>query len=248
MHLLRTRFKQDIVTEFLPPARESNQVVILCDGMPTVPNKKTVLEYLSSKNYWVFHPRYRGTWESGGEFLKRSPHEDILDVVHSLSRSFKSLWDGKRFKIEKPEIYIVGSSFGGAAGLLASIDPKVSKVFALSPVVDWRRESKAEPLDHLKKQVRQSFGQAYRFQIKNWSNLTKPHFFNPMDEMSIIDGKKIHILHTRDDDIVDWKGVRMFSKSTKARLSLWKKGGHFSSSALLTHRIFKKFQRFVHKR
>ncbi len=66
MYTLRTRFAKDIVCEFLPPSRPQklDKVVILADGMPSVPSKKSVLEYFSKKGFWVFHPRYRGAWES----------------------------------------------------------------------------------------------------------------------------------------------------------------------------------------
>jgi hypothetical protein len=72
---------RDIVTEFLPPARtgKRQRAIILCDGMPSIPRKQPLAEFLSAKGYWVFYPRYRGAWESGGEFLARSPHLDILD-------------------------------------------------------------------------------------------------------------------------------------------------------------------------
>ena len=86
--MFRTRFARDIVTEFLPPARalgtrasKRQRAIILCDGMPSIPRKQPLAEFLSSKGYWVFYPRYRGAWESGGLFLERSPHLDILDVI-----------------------------------------------------------------------------------------------------------------------------------------------------------------------
>jgi hypothetical protein len=43
--VFRTRFKQEIVAEFLPPARLSRpqRVIILCDGMPSIPRKHRVV-------------------------------------------------------------------------------------------------------------------------------------------------------------------------------------------------------------
>lgn len=40
--MFRARFKNDIVAEFLPPARSGKKqnVIILCDGMPSVPRKQ----------------------------------------------------------------------------------------------------------------------------------------------------------------------------------------------------------------
>ena len=117
--MFRTRFKHDIVAEFLPPARvgRTQRAIILCDGMPSIPRKQPLAEFLSSKGYWVFYPRYRGAWESGGEFLERSPHLDILDVIGGLSKEFRELAFGRRFRVVVEEVFVIGGSFGGAAGI-----------------------------------------------------------------------------------------------------------------------------------
>lgn len=101
--MLRTRFKRAIVTEFLPPVRsgKTQKVIILCDGMPSIPSKQPLATFLSGKGYWVFYPRYRGGWESGGMFLEKSPHEDILDVIGGLSKEFRETAFGRRFACER---------------------------------------------------------------------------------------------------------------------------------------------------
>ena len=92
----RARFAWDIVTEFLPPARmgRRQRVIVLCDGMPSIPRKQPLAEFLAAKGYWVFYPRYRGAWESGGKFLEQSPHEDILAVIGGLGRDFREVTFG----------------------------------------------------------------------------------------------------------------------------------------------------------
>jgi dipeptidyl aminopeptidase/acylaminoacyl peptidase len=81
--IYRTRFKQQIIAEFLPATSKSKKqrVIILCDGMPSMPRKQALMEFLATEGYWVFYPRYRGSWESGGQFLEKSPDRDILDVI-----------------------------------------------------------------------------------------------------------------------------------------------------------------------
>lgn len=130
--MFRTRFRRDIVTEFLPSARAGKvqRAIILCDGMPSIPRKQPLAEFLAAKGYWVFYPRYRRAWESGGEFLKRSPHLDILDVIGGLSREFRELAFGRRFRVAVSEVFVIGGSFGGAAALLCSLDPRVKRVIA----------------------------------------------------------------------------------------------------------------------
>jgi len=86
--MFRTRFRQQIVAEFLPPSRErkTQKVVILCDGMPSIPRKQSPSEFLPAKGFWVKYPRYRGAWESYGRFLEKSPPEDILNIIDDLPR------------------------------------------------------------------------------------------------------------------------------------------------------------------
>jgi hypothetical protein len=60
--MFRTRFKKEIVAEFLPPVglRKRQKAIILCDGMPSIPRKQSLAEFLAGKGFWIFYPRYRG--------------------------------------------------------------------------------------------------------------------------------------------------------------------------------------------
>src|SRR5579872_2881127 len=122
--MFRTRFKKQILTEFTPPARvgKKQRVIVLCDGMPSIPRKQPLAEWLAAKGYWVFYPRYRGSWESGGEFLAKSPEEDIRDVIDALPHGFKDLWTGNIYKIQPDKLFVIGASFGGPAAILLSRD------------------------------------------------------------------------------------------------------------------------------
>ena len=88
MYTLRTRFKKEIVSEFLPPKKRSNKVIIICGGMPSYPSKRELQFFFRKKNFWSFVPRYRGSWESDGTFMRKSPHLDVLDIVDSLPKGF----------------------------------------------------------------------------------------------------------------------------------------------------------------
>ncbi|MCR4284376.1 MAG: prolyl oligopeptidase family serine peptidase [Parcubacteria group bacterium] len=247
MHILRTRFKKEIVAEFLPPSRmlKENKVIIFCQGMPSGSSKKDLLEFFSKKGYWVFHPRYRGSWESGGEFLKLSPHQDILDIIEQLPKGFRSAWDGKLFKVNPDKVYLFGSSFGGPAAILASGYPLVDKVVVFSPVIDWRSPSKVEPLDQLGRFVKTGFGEAYRFPIKNWNKLKNGKFYNPIAETKDIDGKKIFIIHAKDDEVVSYIPSKKFSEKTGCKLVLLKKGGHLSAKNFIKKSFYKKIRWFI---
>jgi esterase/lipase len=239
--MFRTRFARDIVTEFLPPARagKTERVIVLCDGMPSIPRKQPLAEFLSSKGYWVFYPRYCGAWESGGEFLERSPHLDILDVIGGLSKEFRELAFGRRFRLssELDEVLVVGGSFGGAAAILSSLDTRVKKVIANCPVVDWailsREEKKETSNPSYAAYIRAAFGNGYRLSDKNWAKLRGGKFYNPAYHASEIAASKVMMFHAQDDPYIPYRSVVKFSRVTGARLKLLRRGGHLSTDLIV---------------
>ncbi len=247
MHTLRTRFKKEIVAEFLPSVRKSNKVIIFCDGMPSLPNKRRVMESFAKKGYWCFHPRYRGTWESGGKFLKFSPEKDVLDIIDQLPKGFADAWSGKKYRVPSPEVYLVGTSFGGAAVLLASRDKRVKKVIAVSPLIDWRAQSKTEPLSLHIRRTENAFGEAYRLVPGGWNKLKTGKFYNPAIHADEIDGKKAFIIHAKDDKVVPLGPTVKFAQAIGAKLLLLKKGGHLSPSIIMKPRSYKKVKKFLGK-
>ena len=239
MNMLRTRFARDIVCEFLPPSRKvtRQRVIVLCDGMPSIPRKQSLAEFLAGKGYWVFYPRYRGAWESGGEFLERSPHEDILDVIGGLRREFREVTFGKRFRVAADEVFVIGGSFGGAAALLCSLDPRVKRVVANCPVVDWgilRSSEKAETSNRsYAAYIREAWGNGYRLSARNWAKLHTGKFFNPAFYAREISASKVMMFHAQDDPYVPWRSVKRFADSTGVRLRLFKRGGHLSTDSIV---------------
>ncbi|MBI5786979.1 MAG: prolyl oligopeptidase family serine peptidase [Candidatus Niyogibacteria bacterium] len=239
------RIRKDIVCEFLPPVRRSRKVIILCGGMPSYPSKRDLLFFLSKKGYWVFSLRYRGSWESGGSFLKKSPHQDVLDVIRQLSSGFKDLWSGKVYKIRKPEVYVIGVSFGGPAAILASKSPKIKKSVVFSPVVDWDIRAKRNSVDWMRKFVKSAFGSAYRFKDKDWEKLKSGKFYSPAFEIKNLDAQKIFIIHAKDDRVVYSRPVEKFARELGCKFLLLKKGGHLSSSNLMEPEFWRKISAFL---
>jgi len=227
-HLLRARFKKEIVCEFLPPAEPSRDVIIFCDGMPTIPGNKRLLIALSKKGFWVFDPRYRGTWESGGRFLDHDPTQDILDIIDELPNGFVSLYDNVRYQVDPRRVYVVGASFGGPAAILSTLDPRVTKAIAVCPVVDWSDEdmSPEEPMDWLGGFVRDAFGEAYRFSDEDWQRLSRGEFYNPISHIKKLDPSKLMIVQTLDDTIVAPHLAVQFARALGCELYSLKKGGH----------------------
>jgi len=235
----RARFKKEIVAEFMPPARQGKKqkIIILCDGMPSIPRKQPLMTFLSNKGYWTFYPRYRGAWESGGEFLKESPHQDILDVIDELPKGVRELAFGQRFKLTPDEIFVIGGSFGGAAAILASLDARVKKVIANCPVVDWAilaKEEKAETSNpNYAAYIREAFGNGYRLSDANWRKLRRGKFYNPAAHVREIDPAKIMMFHAKDDPYVPYKTVRQFANRTGVKLNSLERGGHVGTEYIV---------------
>ncbi|MDP3996314.1 MAG: prolyl oligopeptidase family serine peptidase [bacterium] len=252
--MLRTRFKKQIVCQFLPPQRRHSRdkVIILAKGMPGAPKNPETMEFWSKKGFWVFLPSYRGTWESDGRFLARSPHEDIMDIIDELSakKSVTDLWSGQSHKLSVvgSGFFIIGGSFGGGSAILASHHKKVAGGIAISPVIDWTKDSTDEPLDKLGKFLRQGFGNAYRFSSAHWKKLSQGKIYNPIKEMDSIEGEKILILHAKDDRVVPYAPSRIFAEKTGAKLITFPRGGHFGISESTDLKFYKHIKKFMRSR
>jgi dipeptidyl aminopeptidase/acylaminoacyl peptidase len=247
--ILRTRFKRQIAAEFLPPARRGRkqQVIILCDGMPSIPRKQPLMEFLAQKGYWVFYPRYRGAWESGGEFLERSPHLDVLDVIDGLPRGFRELAFGQRFKVSPDAAFVIGGSFGGPAAILASLDRRVTRAIANCPVVDWAILPEAEKAETSNSSyvayIRESFGNAYRLSERNWRKLRNGKFYNPAFHADRLDPAKIMMFHAKDDPNVPYRSVKDFAERTRVKLNALERGGHVSTD-FIVRKYWKRIESF----
>ncbi|HKT69149.1 MAG TPA: alpha/beta fold hydrolase [Terriglobales bacterium] len=240
--MFRTRFKKEIVAEFLPPARprKRQRVILLCDGMPSVPRKQPLAEFLSQKGYWVFYLRWRGAWESGGQFLQKAPQQDLSDIIDELPHGVRELAFRKKFKLAPDQIFVIGGSFGGAAAILSSLDPRVNKVIANCPVVDWsilpQEQTKETSNPSYAAYIREAFGNGYRLSERNWNKLRSGTFYNPAHHIRELTPGKILMFHAKDDPYIPWRSVRDFAATAGIRLRLLPRGGHLRTERIVrTH-------------
>ena len=168
----------------------------------------------------------------------------LLPIIINLDSQLVERQLNKKYKINSPDVYLFGSSFGGPAAILASKDKRVKKAMIFSPVIDWKVESKIEPIDWMGKFTREAFGNGYRFSSKDWNKLKSGKFYNPISEVDSIDGKKLFIIHAKDDDIVYSKPSEDFAEKTGCRFILLKKGGHLPSSLFISPRFWKEARNF----
>jgi pimeloyl-ACP methyl ester carboxylesterase len=135
------------------------------------------------------------------------------------------------------EVFVIGGSFGGAAAILASLDPRVKKVVANCPVVDWailpREEKKETSNASYVEYIRAAFGTGYRLSDKNWKKLRGGRFYSPLYHARDITASKVMMFHAQDDPYVPYRSVQKFARLTGARLKLFRRGGHLSTDLIV---------------
>ena len=209
-----------------------------------MPYAEPVIRFWSEKGFWVFFPRYRGTWESGGTLLKSSPELDIRDVMDGIELGFTALGSHLYHRLYGPEFYLFGGSFGSPAAILCSKEERVKKAVTFSTVVDWR----ALPQNAVNITLHytgQAFGAAYRFDHKDFTRLKNGEFYNPAHHASELMGSKLLFIHARDDKETPFAPVKAFAKKVGAKLITLPTGGHFGYSRSMEPKLYKKIRAFL---
>lgn len=226
----------DIIFEFSPAENEFCGIVIICEGLPSVPKQRELLSYLSAAGYFVIFPRYRGTWESDGEFLKESPAKDIKDIINFIKNNkIKELYAGKEFDVRDKNINILGSSFGGSIALSLADNTDIDKIIALSPIVDFKTHNKdgnEQNLLWLKDFIGQAFGRGYRFNDKNWDKMVSGELFNPKQKLDEKESEKISTIYDQSDKEIDYKKIENYASQNNIKTIKWDNVGHISFSKL----------------
>lgn len=226
---IRTRFARDIVAEVFFPEKQTGKVAILAIGAPSGSSKKERLQFLARQGYVAVFPRYRGTWESDGYFLEHSPADDIRDVILELEKKkfVINVATGEVFPVKIKAVHLFGGSFGGPAVLMNTHLSIVKKVIAYSPVIDWSVEGEDEPFDEFVRYSCLGYGGAYRPKhTSDWQKLVRTDFYNPIAHVKTIDGKKVFIMHAKDDTNVPCDPVVPFAEKIGASYYIKPHGGH----------------------
>ena len=248
--MFRTRFKKQIVAEFLPPVGRGRKqkVMILCDGMPSIPGKQPLAEFLAARGYWVFYPRYRGAWESGGKFLEKSPAQDIADLITGLEKGrVRENAFGQEFPLSPDSIFCDRRKFwrrGGASCLARPPGEQGDRQLPGGRLErPARRAEKETSNPSYPAYLREAWGNAYRLSDKNWNKLLKGNFYNPARHLDEFKASKAMMFHAKDDPYIPWKLVAGFAKRTGIKLNLLPRGGHLSTT-LTVQKHWPRIRRF----
>ena len=222
----------DIVFEFLPANHQTNQFVILCEGLPCIPNRGVLMAQLSREGWNVIYPRYRGTWESLGTFLEISPADDIQQICKAFSVGIEI----RNQTYLAKNISLLGSSFGGGVALCLADHPLISSLVALSPVVDF--SSNPATFDSLKRYPSEMYSGAYRFSKDSWQSLIEGRLLIPQDHLSSKSLKKITVFAGELDPEIKTDDLRTFCERVNVPLIVYPEQSHLSFSKV-SGRIFK---------
>lgn len=232
--IYRGRIK-NIVFEFSLPVGDYKGVIVICDGLPSVPKRKEMMVFLSGKGFLTVYPRYQGTWESGGEFLNESPVKDIEEIIKLIEKGFVvELYANKEFKIENKKIFLVGSSFGGAVALAAS-GCRIFKIVALSPIVDFKDYNSSgneQDLMWLEKFIKRAFGFGYRFKDENWERMARGLLFNPPQIIEKEKAKNILVVYDKLDSAIDYRKIKAYADRNNTESMATENIGHLSFSKI----------------
>src|SRR3989338_512707 len=80
-----------IFFEFVLQDRNADVVIIL-PGFPGRNDYNEIIEVFFERGYHVFVPRYRGSYQSSGTFLSKSPVHDLEHLTSFVKRAYKNCY------------------------------------------------------------------------------------------------------------------------------------------------------------
>ncbi|MEK6892785.1 MAG: prolyl oligopeptidase family serine peptidase [Nanoarchaeota archaeon] len=228
-----------IFFEFVLQDRTADAAIILPD-FPGRNDFNELVELFFDRGYHVFVPRYRGTYQSSGEFLSKNPVDDLIMFTKNLDKGFaKSLWDMEKkvFKINK-KILITGSFGGAIACGLAAKHQGFSHLILAAPVWDFARHNEKgdeQNLQHMTEYVKRAYKNCYRFEFDDLAKrLNKFKELNPEYYHAKLKDFPVLVFHDPNDKIVAFKHTKemlsVLSKATYIEHYL----GHGLSASLLS--------------
>ncbi len=212
-----SQYKNLYFTYALSKPRPSYNTIIILDGLPSNPSvKDQLIQKLSQHGLDVFFPRYEGTWESRGEFLKKAPSKAIIEFIKALRSGI--ILNDKKYIAQK--IFILGASFGGGVALDIAGQNIADKICTISPVISFK---KVVGIDTLENYLRVVFPRDYRFNPKNWHRLLEDDLWS-LDDNKIKNSSDILIIAGDADDQIKKADILKFGKKNKIRISIYNLG------------------------
>lgn len=238
-----------IFFEFVLQDRMADAVIILTD-FPTKNEHNEVIELFYERGYHVFVPFYRGSYQSEGVFLSKSPVSDLMSFIQHLNKgNVKEIKDMKKinFKINKKLLF--GEGFGSViACSLAAKQNEFSHLILSSPFWDFQRlNEKRDELDlnALSSYVKRAYKNCYRFKFGNiFEKLKKFQELKPEFYLEKLQEIPVLIFHDPNDKLASFKRTKeMMEKLPKSNLIEHYFG--YGSLETAIRAYWKEFDKFV---
>lgn len=224
--------------------------IIILPGFPGRNQYDELIQLFYEKGYHVFVPRYRGSYQSSGTFLSKSPIDDVYFFLEKLEEGkVKNLWDMRKiaFKINKK--LLLGNSFGGA--IACSVAAKYhlfSHLVLVAPVWDFTMHGAKGDEQDLKKLtvfVKRAYKNCYRYifddiikKLDKFKELSPEYYVPRLQKMPLL------VLHDPNDKVVSFQHTKdMLGKFPRATL-IEHYFGHGSVEVPL-RAYWKEFDKFV---
>src|SRR6478672_2209169 len=211
----RTRFKKEIVAEFLPLARprKRQKVIILCDGMFLEKSPdRDILDVIDELPNGVRELAF-------GKRFSLKP-----DEIFVIGGSF-------------------GGAAAILASLDDRVKKVIANCPVVDWGILAKEERLETSNPNYAAYIREAFGNGYRLTDSNWRKLHGGKFYNPAHHVKEIDPEKIMMFHAKDDPYVPYKSVKKFADQTGVKLNLFERGGHLSTEYIV-RKYWKRIEKF----
>lgn len=231
----------DIFFEFLAHSNKRDSIIVL-PGFPSSNLMDDIIYFLYKEGFNVFVPRYKGTYQSKGQFLKTNPVGDLIKFIDQLKKGKAiSLWDNKVISFEINKVLLLGGSFGGSMALALAADSKeISKVILASPVWDFKehnRHGNEQDLDSLTCFVKKAYKNLYQYQfnslvrvIDKFKEFSPKHYLSNLNIPILVfhdpNDESVSIDHSRNMKTVI-KNMKLVESDTGHGLSIKLLGKYF---------------------
>ncbi len=233
------------------PGRQTERLVIYGIGAPLppdsgcLPDAPVILDF----DVDLFVPDFIGFGRSKGSFTPKNCIKTFLELHDAFKNGClaKNSYQNVARKLKYKEIIFVGRSFSGMyVLLLPRFNPKIDKIGAISPILDYQECGKIKgeetPNQFMKAMLDDGYKHLYRgIEAKIWSK----HFLNrdslrPIDNLNFLGNTRVFIGHgARDSNInsihslnFHRKLIEKFpDKKEKFLFKLYQSGDHGKSTS-----------------
>ncbi len=171
--------------------------LIYASGLPQYVTKHhPIVKLCQNFKVNLFVPRYKGSWESDGDFT-------IAGSIYSIKETIKMVRGGKTIELyndskitwDGQKIFLMGSSFGGIPAIFNK--EEVYKTILVNPLINFslHRELSTVPFEKNLDFLLKAFKNVYRFEKSNLiKELENLEYLGQKNNLVLIRGSKDNVI------------------------------------------------------